>query len=188
MKIERTGIAGLVVLTPKRFEDNRGFFCETWNKKLLAQNGIDEDFVQDNHSLSREKGTIRGLHCQIEPRAQAKLVRVGRGCVFDVAVDVRLNSPTYGKWAGFELSAENGKQLFIPRGFLHGFVTRTADTELLYKCSAFYSAESENAVRYDDPILAIDWGIGDAKAMISEKDAEAGSFERFASNFQFEEK
>jgi dTDP-4-dehydrorhamnose 3,5-epimerase len=126
MHIEETGIPGLLILTPARFGDARGFFSETWNRERLAQHGIDIDFVQDNHSLSATVGTVRGLHFQAPPHAQAKLVRCGRGALFDVAVDIRKGSPTYGQWFGVELSFENGKQLLIPAGFAHGFATRAA--------------------------------------------------------------
>jgi dTDP-4-dehydrorhamnose 3,5-epimerase len=142
MHIEETGIPGLLILTPARFGDARGFFSETWNRERLAQNGIDIDFVQDNHSLSATVGTVRGLHFQAPPHAQAKLVRCGRGVLFDVAVDIRKGSPTYGQWFGVELSFENGKQLLIPAGFAHGFATRAPETEIIYKCSDYYAPEA----------------------------------------------
>jgi dTDP-4-dehydrorhamnose 3,5-epimerase len=131
----------------------RGFFAETWSRDKLAAHGVTTDFVQDNHSLSAQAGTLRGLHFQNPPRAQAKLVRCGRGVLFDVAVDIRRGSPTYGKWFGIELSFENGKQLLIPAGFAHGFVTRAPDTEIIYKCSDTYAPETEGALRFDDPDL-----------------------------------
>jgi dTDP-4-dehydrorhamnose 3,5-epimerase len=136
-------------------------FSETWNRERLAENGIDIDFVQDNHSLSAAVGTVRGLHFQAPPHAQAKLVRCGRGALFDVAVDIRKGSPTYGRWFGIELSFENGKQLLIPAGFAHGFATRAPDTEIIYKCSDYYAPEAEGALRYDDPDIGIDWGLGE---------------------------
>jgi len=141
--------------------------------------------VQDNHSLSRMVGTVRGLHFQSPPHAQDKLVRCGAGVIFDVAVDVRRGSPTYGKWVGVELSAENGRQLFIPKGFLHGFVTRAPNSELLYKCSDVYAPACDGAVRFDDPDLGIDWGIDPATAILSDKDARAQSFAAFQSPFTY---
>jgi dTDP-4-dehydrorhamnose 3,5-epimerase len=171
--IEQTGLPGVVIITPRRFGDDRGYFSETWNRKVMASHGIDVDFVQDNHSLSRAVGTVRGLHYQRPPHAQAKLVRVGAGRVLDVAVDIRSGSATYGKWVGVELSAENGRQLFIPAGFLHGFVTLEPDSELLYKCSDYYAPECDGAVRFDDPEIGIDWGIDPATAILSAKDAAA---------------
>lgn len=173
-------------MTPRRFGDDRGFFSEVWNYNVLKAKGIDINFVQDNHSLSRPAGTVRGLHFQSPPHAQDKLVRCGAGVVFDVAVDARLGSPTYGKWVGVELSAENGKQLLIPRGFLHGFVTRVPSSELLYKCSDVYAPECDGAVRFDDPDLAIDWGIDPSSAVLSVKDKNAQSFADFQSPFVFE--
>ena len=134
MKVEPTSLAGVVVLTPKRFGDDRGFFSEVWNQRVLQEQGIDAAFVQDNHSLSRDVGVLRGLHCQTPPFAQDKLVRVARGRVDDVVVDIRKGSPSYGNWISVELSAENGAQLFVPKGCLHGFVTRVPDTEILYNC------------------------------------------------------
>lgn len=186
MQIEETPLGGVLVLTPRRFGDARGWFTEVWNRQTLAAQGITQDFVQDNHSYSRDLGTVRGLHYQSPPHAQAKLVRCGRGCVFDVAVDVRKGSPSYGKWFGTELSADNGKQIFIPTGFLHGFVTRTPDSELLYKCSDVYAPDCDGAVRFDDPDLAIDWGIDPASAILSDKDRAAGLLREFNSPFTYE--
>ncbi|MCP5091752.1 MAG: dTDP-4-dehydrorhamnose 3,5-epimerase, partial [Gammaproteobacteria bacterium] len=176
MEVIETELPGVVVLTPRRFGDDRGWFCETWNKRALAEVGIELEFVQDNHSYSATVGTLRGLHYQSPPEPQAKLVRVARGAVFDVAVDVRRGSPTFGQWTGVELSAENGRQLLVPVGFLHGFVTRAPDTEVLYKCSGAYAPECDGAVRFDDPDLAIDWGIDADAAVLSAKDAAAPLF------------
>ena len=173
MNIEKTGLDGVLILTPRRFGDARGWFSEVWNKETLAQAGIRHDFVQDNHSYSQAPGTIRGLHYQSPPHAQVKLVRCGRGRIFDVAVDIRRGSPTFGKWFGIELSAENGRQLLIPAGFLHGFVTREPDCEVLYKCSATYAPACDGAVRFDDPDINIDWGIDPADAILSDKDRAA---------------
>lgn len=171
--IEPTSIPDVLIVTPRRFGDDRGWFSETWNRKALAAAGIDRDFVQDNHSLSRPAGTVRGLHFQRPPHAQGKLVRCARGSILDVAVDIRRGSPTYGTWVGVELSAENGRQLWIPEGFLHGFVTREADTEVLYKCTDYYAPDCDGAVRFDDPAIGIDWGIGPDEAVLSPKDAAA---------------
>ena len=135
MNVEQTALPGVLLITPARFGDHRGFFSETWHRKRMIEAGVDIDFVQDNHSMSAQVGTLRGLHFQAPPHAQDKLVRCVRGSVFDVAVDIRKGSPTYGHWVGYELSAENGAQLLVPKGFLHGFLTRVPDTEVIYKCS-----------------------------------------------------
>lgn len=185
MKVEPLDLPGLCVLTPARFGDARGFFSESWNRARMADAGLEFDFVQDNHSLSDAVNTVRGLHFQAPPHAQAKLVRCGRGALFDVAVDIRRGSPTYGQWAGVELSAENGKQLLIPAGFAHGFVTRAPETEIIYKCTDYYAPDCEGALRFDDPALGIDWGLtGDA--ILSGKDAEAPGFTGFHSPFEWE--
>ena len=176
MEIEKTKLDGVLVLTPKRFGDDRGYFSETWNRKLLAENGIDLDFVQDNHSLSATPGTVRGLHFQAPPHAQDKLVRCGGGAVLDVAVDIRKSSPTYGQWISVVLSAENGKQLLVPKGFLHGFSTLEPNSELLYKCTDFYAPAS--------PSLGIDWQLGNATPELSGKDAAAIDFADFTSPFE----
>lgn len=172
MDIENTPLSGVVLLTPRRFGDHRGFFSESYSKQALSAAGIEIDFCQDNHSVSREVGTVRGLHFQGPPHAQAKLVRCGHGVLFDVAVDIRRGSPTYGEWFGAELSFENGKQLLIPAGFAHGFVTRAPDTEIIYKCSDYYAPNTEGAVIWNDPAIGIDWGVIDAP-ILSEKDADA---------------
>lgn len=183
LRIEPTELSGVVVLEPRRFGDSRGFFSETWSRRALKEAGIEIDFVQDNQSLSREVGTVRGLHYQTPPHAQAKLVRCGRGRLLDVAVDARISSPTYGRWLGVELSAENGRQLLIPEGFLHGFVTLEPDSEILYKCSDYYAPECDGAVRWDDPDLGIDWGVSSTAAVLSEKDAGAPFWREFNSPF-----
>ena len=185
MDIEKTALEGVLIVTPRRFGDARGFFAESWSRAAMAGAGIDIDFVQDNHSLSMVPGTIRGLHFQAPPRAQDKLVRCGRGVLFDVAVDIRRGSPTYGDWAGVELSAENGRQLLVPRGFAHGFVTRAAETEIVYKCSDGYAPETEGALRWDDPDIGIDWGLEGAP-VLSDKDAVAGLLKDFESPFVYE--
>lgn len=182
MRIEETAIADILVITPRRFGDSRGWFSETWNRDSLLQAGLAlPDFVQDNHSYSAQRHTLRGLHYQRPPRAQDKLVRCTRGAIRDVAVDVRAGSPHYGKWVAVELSAENGAQLYIPKGFLHGFLTLTEDCEVQYKCTDTYAPECDGAVRWDS--LGIDWGV-DAPAL-SEKDAKAPPFAQFDSPFRF---
>ncbi len=183
--VTQTHIPGVVVLEPRRFGDARGFFSETWNARVMAEHGLNLTFVQDNHSFSTTPGTVRGLHFQAPPAAQDKLVRCGRGALFDVAVDIRRDSPTYGQWFGVELSFENGKQLLVPKGFLHGFATRTADTEILYKCTDFYAPETEGAVRFDDPDIGIDWGLA-APPVLSGKDAEAPRLSEIDSPFVWE--
>lgn len=185
MQIEETTLAGVLILTPKRFSDARGFFCESWNKALLGEHGIATEFVQDNQSLSREVNTVRGLHFQSPPHAQDKLVRCGQGAFYDVAVDIRVASPTYGQWMGIELSADNGRQLLIPKGFLHGFVTRAPDTEIIYKCSDYYAPDCDRAVRFDDAALGIDWGLA-GPASLSDKDASAQGWADFVSPFVWE--
>jgi dTDP-4-dehydrorhamnose 3,5-epimerase len=153
----------------------------------MAEHGIDIDFVQDNHSLSAEVGTVRGLHFQAPPHAQDKLVRCGRGRLLDVAVDIRRGSPSYGGWIAVELSAENGKQLLVPKGFLHGFVTREPETEIAYKCSDYYAPDCDGAIRFDDPEIGIDWGFDTASVVLSDKDAQAPLLKDFKSPFTWEE-
>lgn len=185
VNVEETTLNDVVVLTPRRFEDPRGWFSEVWNRETLRGLGIDINFVQDNHSYSVPTGTVRGLHYQSPPHAQDKLVRVGRGSILDVAVDVRNGSPQYGKWVGVELSAQNGKQLLVPKGFLHGFVTLEDDTEVLYKCSDYYAADCDGAVRFDDPDIGVDWGQDANDFTVSDKDAQATAFRDFKSPFNF---
>ncbi|MEM1066052.1 MAG: dTDP-4-dehydrorhamnose 3,5-epimerase [Pseudomonadota bacterium] len=185
MQVDQTEISGVVLLTPRRFSDDRGYFSEVWNSRALADHGIDTPFVQDNHSLSHRKGTVRGLHYQSPPKAQAKLVRCGVGAVWDVAVDVRKGSETYGKWVGAELSAENGRQILVPAGFLHGFVTLTDEAEVLYKCSDFYAPEADGSVLWNSATLGIGWPI-DGEAQLSAKDAAAPDFAVWESPFTME--
>jgi len=183
MKITETDLPGVLILEPRRFGDDRGWFMESWNRETLRGHGIEIDFVQDNHSYSAPQGTVRGLHYQSPPHAQAKLVRVARGTVRDVAVDVRRGSPTYGCHVAVDLSADNGRQLLVPAGFLHGFATLTPDVELLYKCSDVYAPECDGAVAWDDPDLGIDWGIDPATATLSDKDRAAPRFAGWTSPF-----
>lgn len=182
---KNTALEGVVVFTPKRFADSRGHFSETYNAEVFAAQGITTPFVQDNQSYSAAVGTVRGLHFQAPPAAQAKLVRVLQGEIWDVAVDVRTGSPTFGQWVGVSLSAAEGNQLLIPAGFLHGFVTRTPDCMVSYKCSATYAPDAEGSVRFDDPALGIDWGIDADKAILSDKDAAAPGFADFVSPFTY---
>ena len=185
MECHETSLPGVLHLIPRRFGDHRGFFAETWNARVFAGLGIEAQFVQDNHSLSEKVGTLRGLHFQAPPHAQGKLVRCGRGVLFDVAVDLRRSSPTYGQWVGYELSAENGHMLWIPEGFGHGFITRAPDTEIVYKCTDFYAPEADGAVHWDS--CGIDWSAGGAPAsgdvVISDKDAVAPALAEFDSPF-----
>lgn len=180
MEIEQTALPGVVILTPARHGDARGFFSESWNAARLAAAGLDYSFVQDNHSLSAAPHTIRGLHFQAPPHAQAKLVRCGRGALFDVAVDIRAGSPTYGHWVGAELSFDNGRQLLIPAGFAHGFITRVPDTEVIYKCTDYYAPAADGAIRWDS--CGIDWGF-DGDPVLSAKDAAAPCFDAFDTPF-----
>lgn len=184
MQVQDTALNGIKIITPTRHGDARGFFSESWNRAGMEQAGIAIDFVQDNHSLSQQVGTIRGLHFQAPPHAQDKLVRCGRGALFDVAVDIRRGSPTYGQWVGVELSADNGRQLLVPAGFAHGFVTRRPDTEIIYKCSDYYAPSADGAIRWDS--CGIDWDLT-RDPVLSDKDAAAPSFAQFDSPFTYEE-
>ena len=168
MKFTKTKLEGVVIIEPDVFGDNRGFFMESWNKKKMLEAGLDYDFVQDNHSKSTVKGTLRGIHFQKGDKAQAKLVRCVKGSVLDVAVDLRRNSPTFKQWVGVELSEENKKQLLIPRGFGHGFVTLTDDVEFLYKADNYYAPEADAGIRWNDSDIGVEWGI--KNPILSEKD------------------
>lgn len=173
VEVRRLALDGLLELRSRRFADDRGFFSETWNAAAWREAGIDTVLVQDNHSLSKARGTLRGLHFQAPPAAQAKLVRVTRGSAFDVAVDLRPSSPTYRQWAGVTLSAAEWNQLLIPEGFAHGFLTLEPDTEVQYKTSAAYSPAHDRAIRFDDPALAIDWPLPAAELILSDRDRAA---------------
>jgi dTDP-4-dehydrorhamnose 3,5-epimerase len=173
MKVIQTAIPGLLILEPRVFGDDRGFFFESFNSKVFREaTGIDAEFVQDNHSRS-EKNVLRGLHYQVAPRAQGKLVRVVHGAVFDVAVDIRKDSPTFGRWVGETLSAENKKQVWIPPGFAHGFLTLTDSAEFLYKTTDYYAPDHERCIAWDDPKIGIKWPLTAADPIISEKDRQA---------------
>lgn len=184
MQLDSTALPGVMILTPARFGDARGWFSETWNAARMAEAGLDLDFVQDNHSFSAEKGTLRGLHFQRPPRAQDKLVRCTRGTILDVAVDIRKGSPHYGQWVGIELSAENGKQLLVPKGFLHGFLTLTPDCEVQYKCTDTYAPDCDGAVAWNS--AGIDWGLNGGTPVLSAKDAAAPALADFDSPFTYE--
>jgi dTDP-4-dehydrorhamnose 3,5-epimerase len=183
MDVTETALPGVKLIEPRRFGDARGFFCETWSRRALAEVGVDIEFVQDNQSWSAQAGTVRGLHLQTPPFAQDKLVRVVRGRILDVAVDVRRGSPTYGRWVAEELSRENGRQLLVPTGFLHGFVTLEHDTDVAYKVSAGYSSANDVSVKWDDPDLGVAWGVDAAEAVVSDKDARGVAFADFVSPF-----
>ena len=170
MQVIPTEIPDVKILVPKQHKDHRGFFSEVYSTKLLADAGIRMPFVQDNHSMSVEKGVLRGLHYQVAPMAQDKLIRVVHGSILDVAVDVRRGSPTFGRHVTAVISAENWRQVFVPVGFAHGFVTLEPNTEVLYKVSAFYSPQHERGVRWNDPALGIDWGVREGQAVLSARD------------------
>lgn len=185
MPFIETGIHGLLVFEPQVWEDARGYFFEAYNAKTFEGNGVDLQFVQDNQSRS-SYGVIRGLHYQMDPHAQSKLVRVIAGRILDVAVDLRKGSPTYGKAFSMELSDANRKSLLIPRGFAHGFSVLSETAQVLYKCDAYYSKESEGGIVYNDPVLDIDWGIPADKIIVSEKDIALPSLAHCKNNFVFE--
>jgi dTDP-4-dehydrorhamnose 3,5-epimerase len=187
IEVRNTLLPSVFILVPERFGDQRGFFEESWNASDLVECGVKISFVQDNHSYSKELGTLRGLHYQAPPHAQDKLVRCTRGAIFDVAVDIRKGSPTYRQWVGVELSRENGEQLLIPKGFLHGFVTLMPDTEVQYKCSDHYASQCDGSVLWSS--LDIDWPLPDGiSPKLSAKDEGAQSFDAFDSPFFWEDK
>jgi len=172
----------LLLIRPNRFSDHRGFFAEIYNFQRYTEMGVNAEFVQDNHSFSREVGTVRGLHYQAPPSAQGKLVRCGRGAIFDVAIDIRRGSPTYGQWKGYELTSENGHQLYIPVGFAHGFMTLEPDSEIVYKCTEYYSPETEGAVHWNS--CKINWPIKD-NLVLSDKDISASLLQDLNSPFVY---
>jgi dTDP-4-dehydrorhamnose 3,5-epimerase len=171
VKVERLAIPDVLLIEPARFGDSRGFFSEVWSRRALAQHGLEAEFVQDNHSLSREVGVVRGLHFQTPPAAQGKLVRVVRGAILDVAVDIREGSPTFGRHVAAVLSAENWRQLWVPRGFAHGFATLEPDTEVIYKVDAYYDRAADAGILWNDPALGIEWPV--TEAVLSDKDRAA---------------
>lgn len=172
-EIRQLGLEGVLEITPKRFGDARGFFSETYNAERFAEFGVDLAFVQDNHSLSAPRGVLRGLHYQLAPRAQDKLVRVVRGAILDVAVDIRRGSPTFGRWISIEVSAEKWNQILVPKGFAHGFLTLVENTEVIYKVSDFYSPEHDRSIRFDDPRIGIEWPMDASALQLSDKDRNA---------------
>ncbi|MBZ9662157.1 dTDP-4-dehydrorhamnose 3,5-epimerase [Mesorhizobium sp. ESP-6-4] len=183
LEVRRLGLDGVLEIVPKRHGDARGFFSETWNAEHFAEAGIDLVFVQDNHSYSAAAGVLRGLHYQLPPRAQAKLLRVIRGSVLDVAVDIRRSSPTFGKWEALEISADKGNQVLVPKGFAHGFVTLVPHTEVLYKVTDTYSPGHDRSIRFDDPAIGIAWPEIAGGFQLSDKDRNApllGAAEVFA--------
>ena len=184
MQIQTLTIPDVKVLIPGKLGDGRGFFSEVYSRRSLAGAGIDTDFVQDNHSLSACKGTVRGLHFQTPPRAQDKLVRVVRGSVFDVAVDLRRSSPTYGRHVSVVLSAEAWNQMLVPIGFAHGFVTLEPDTEVLYKVSDYYAPDHDDGLLWNDPALGIRWPIPEKEVVLSEKDRRLAPFAGFTTPFE----
>jgi len=183
MEVLETEIEGVYIIQPKVFGDDRGWFMETYSKQKVLEQGIDIVFIQDNHSFSATKGTLRGLHFQINPMAQTKLVRCTRGSIYDVAIDIREGSPTYKRWIAVELSEENKRQLFISKGFAHGFLTLTDNVEVQYKVDEYYSAEHDRSVRYDDQEIGIDWPI--ENPILSNKDLEAPLLRDSDHNFRF---
>lgn len=185
MKVTETKLPGVYLIELDVFGDARGWFMESWSKRKFEEGGLYVDFLQDNHSYSAEKGTLRGLHYQLNPMAQAKLLRATRGTIFDVAVDIRKGSPNYAKWVGYELSAENKRQLFIPRGFAHGFITLTDDVEVQYKADNYYAPDCDGNIRWDDPEIGIQWPI--EPTILSDKDKKAPLLkERTNLNFVYE--
>ena len=184
MKITSTDIPGLLILEPKIFNDDRGYFFESYNKNVFEINKLDIQFIQDNQAKSTY-GVIRGLHYQLAPYTQTKLIRVLKGEIYDVAVDIRKNSPTFGKWTGVHLSEENQKQLIVPKGFAHGYSVLSKEAIILYKCDDFYNKESERGIMYNDPAINIDWKIDTNKSIISAKDKVLHGIEKAEMNFYF---
>lgn len=183
MNIIKTEIEDVLIIEPKVFGDHRGWFTEIYSKEKFREFGINIDFIQDNHSLSARKGTLRGFHFQLNPKAQTKLVRCTKGKILDVAVDIREGSPTYKKWVAVELTEENKKQLLVPKGFAHGFITLTDNVEVQYKVDEYYSPENDRSIRYDDPEIGVDWGIEDP--ILSEKDLNAPLLKDSNINFKY---
>ncbi|WP_062011514.1 dTDP-4-dehydrorhamnose 3,5-epimerase [Aureimonas sp. AU4] len=187
LDVRQLRIPEVLEIKPRKFGDHRGFFSETFNQDRLRENGIDLDWMQDNQSYSAEAGTLRGLHYQEPPFAQDKLVRVLRGRILDVAVDIRKGSPSYGQWVALELSADLFNQILVPKGFAHGFLTLEPDTEVFYKVTARYSGEHDRSIRFDDPAIGIDWPLAGRQPVLSAKDASAPTLEEARTPFVFEE-
>jgi dTDP-4-dehydrorhamnose 3,5-epimerase len=186
MEVKSTKLPGVLLLRPRFWRDARGYFVETYNRRAAATAGIEADFVQDNQALSLRTGTVRALHFQVPPRPQAKLVRVLRGSIYDVAVDLRAGSPSYGAWVAERLTAEGGEQLFVPRGFAHGYCTLERDTEVAYKVDDYYALECEQGLIWNDPTLAIAWPVAVTDVVLSDKDRALGSFADFVSPFRYD--
>ncbi|MDQ0232759.1 dTDP-4-dehydrorhamnose 3,5-epimerase [Metabacillus malikii] len=184
MKITNTNLDGVIIIEPNVFGDHRGWFMETYNESNFLDAGINVKFVQDNQSFSAVKGTLRGLHYQLNPKAQTKLVRCTRGSIFDVAIDIRKGSPTYGNWFGVELSAKNNKQLLVPKGFEHGFLTLTENVEVQYKVDELYAPECDRGILWNDPTIGIEWPI-DIEPILSEKDQKAPLLKNADNNFNY---
>lgn len=181
MEVIKTDMLDLLLIKPKVFKDSRGFFLESYSHRTFSERGVTTEFLQDNHAFSQIKGVLRGLHFQLPPHTQTKLVRVTRGSVYDVAVDLRKESPSFGKWQGFELTADNFYMLYIPQGFAHGYCTLEDETEFMYKNDNFYAPDYDAAIRWNDPTLKIDWPVDEP--ILSEKDARAPLFKDFESPF-----
>ena len=188
MEVEGTNIPDVRLLNVRYFTDHRGYFVETYNKRSARNLGLADCFVQDNQSLSIKRGTVRALHFQVPPKAQAKLVRVVRGSIYDVAVDLRAGSPTYGRWVAETLTAGSGRQMFIPRGFAHGFCTLEPETEVAYKVDEYYAPELEQGLMWNDSTLTIDWPVAPVDAVLSEKDRGLGLFAEFVTPFKYEDR
>ncbi|WP_454870780.1 dTDP-4-dehydrorhamnose 3,5-epimerase [Priestia megaterium] len=184
MNIIKTKFEDAVLIEPKVFGDHRGFFTESYNKEMFEQNGIDMEFIQDNHSLSQQPGTLRGMHYQLNDKAQTKLVRVTQGAIYDVILDIRKGSPTYGEWQGFILSADNKRQLLVPKGFAHGFCTIVENTEVQYKVDELYSPEHDRGIAWNDPALNIDWPFN--SPVLSDKDTKHPTLAEADNNFTWE--
>jgi len=184
MNIIKTKFEDAILIEPKVFGDHRGFFTESYNKEMFKQNGIDMEFIQDNHSLSQQAGTLRGMHYQLNDKAQTKLVRVTRGAIYDVILDIRKGSPTYGEWQGFILSADNKRQLLVPKGFAHGFCTIVENTEVQYKVDELYSPEHDRGIAWNDPALNIDWPFNNP--VLSDKDTKHPTLAEADNNFTWE--
>ena len=175
-----------ILIKPTRHKDERGFFSETYSRRRYREFGIDVEFVQDNHSFSWKPGTLRGLHFQAPPNAQGKLVRCGKGAIFDVTVDIRKGSPTFGHWGGYELTQENGHQLYVPVGFAHGFLTLKPESEIVYKCTNYYAPQAEGSIRWDDPSIGIEWPLSE-NIILNERDAIAPLLKDFETPFNLGE-
>jgi len=186
MDVEATAISGVLLLKSRYFHDARGYFVETFNARAADAAGLTAQFVQDNQALSLKRGTVRALHFQIPPRAQAKLVRVLRGSIYDVAVDLRSGSPSYGRWVAVTLSAQSGEQIFVPRGFAHGYCTLEDNTEVAYKVDDYYAPDCERGLLWNDPALGIAWPVAAAEAVLSDKDRKLPRFADFVSPFRYD--